>query len=205
MCEKFPSFRKPEHCELVLLYQCYHSSADDAVITMLQNWTNTRDGERARLQLFKIFQIPLAPEELALALADMLTLWCLNPPADEGASQSVPASLLGLAEVLSEPHALEESYVLLLELFRSFRHAVKGLDEKVSIPIMEFLQRAVYVDIDTPPSEELCSYCEKRLLGKSHRDATTVRDADFDKLVAGLSLLEKPSDQIEPHWIAHDR
>lgn len=199
MCEKFPSFRKPEHRELVLLHQCYHSSADDAVITMLQDWTNTRDGERARLQLFKIFQVPLAPEELALALANMLTLWCLNPPADDGVSQSVPASLLGLAKVLSEPDALEESYVLLLELFRSFRHAVKGLDENVSVPIMQFLQSAVCVDIDTPPSEELCSYCEKRLLRKSHHDATSVSDADFDKLVEGLSLLQKPSEQNRPY------
>lgn len=181
-CEVFPSFRSPDHRELVLLDQCYHSSKDAEVETVLRNWTNTKDGERARLRVLNVFQKALAPEELALTLANMLTLWCLNPPTEAVTSQP---NLVGLAELLYKPDTLEESHVLLLALFRSFRYAVKSLDEKTSIPIMQFLHRNACGDEDLPPSEDLYVYFIRRLDGKSHDDAMPL-----DKLVEQLSLFE---------------
>ncbi len=122
---------------------------------MLQEWLKTRDGERVKLQLFRIFQTSLAPEELALTLTDMLILWCLDGPDDEDESPSTPANLIGLGRLLSMPKALKQSHTLLLELFRSFCQAVKDL----KIPIMHFLKRAACVDSYIPPSEDLYVQC----------------------------------------------
>ncbi len=93
---------------------------------MLQDWLETRDGERVKLQLFRIFQTSLTPEELALTLTDMLICWCLDEPDDKDESPPTPAYLIGLGRLLSMPKALKKSHALLHELFRSFCQAVEA-------------------------------------------------------------------------------
>ena len=185
------------------LHQFYHSSEDDEVFTLLQEWLKTRDGERVKLQLFKIFQTSLAPEELALTLTDMLILWCLDSPDDEDELPSTPANLIGLGQLLSTPNTLKQSHILLLELFRSFCQAVNGLDEKESIPIMHFLKNAACVGSNVPPSEDLYTYNVQRLDGKSDSEAISVTNADLDRFLQKLSLLEEHK-QSRPN-ASHDR
>ena len=120
----------------------------------------------------------------------MLTLWCLNPPVDDELSQSPPADLIGLAPFLFKPDAIEESYLFLLELSRSFSHAVKTINEKKSVLTLEFFQSVACVDDHSPSSEDLYAYCVKRLDGKTHGDAMLVSNADLDKLIEVYSLLE---------------
>ena len=92
---------------------------------MLQECWMERDGKGVRLHLLRIFQTSLAPEELALTLADMLILWYLDEPDDEDESPSTAANLIGLRQLLSMPNSLKRSPTLLFELFRSFCQAVK--------------------------------------------------------------------------------
>ncbi len=165
---------------------------------MLQEWLKTRDAERVKLQLFRIFQTSLAPEELALTLTDMLIFWCLDGPDDEDESPSAPANLIGLGRLLSMPKALKQSHILLLELFQSFCQAVKDLE----IPIMHFLNRAACVDSYIPPSEDLYMYNVQRLQRKSDNEAISVSDADLDQVLQKLSLLEEHSEQRRSF---HDR
>ena len=68
---------------------------------------------------------------------------------------------------------------------------MKSLGEKESAPIMQFLQKAACVDGGAPPSGEMYAYCVKGLAKQIHGDAMLVSDADLDKLVKGLSLLEE--------------
>ena len=75
-------------------------------------------------QVFQVFQTPLEPEVLALALADMLLLWNLNPPSQVTGPQSM-SNLLGLGQLLSKRSMLKDSYNLLLDLFASFCDAIK--------------------------------------------------------------------------------
>lgn len=167
---------------------------------MLQEWLKTRDGELVKLQLFKIFQTSLAPEELALTLTNILILWCLDEPDDEDESPSTPANLIGLGRLLSMPKALKQSHTLLLELFRSFCQAVKDL----KIPIMHFLKRAAYVANHIPPSEDLYMYSVQRLQRKSDSEAISVSNADLDQVLQNLSLLEEHSEQSRPNGSFHD-
>jgi len=53
---------------------------------ILRNWTLQGDRQRTVSQLLQVFQGPLAPELLALVLANMLLLWTLDPPLPVGES-----------------------------------------------------------------------------------------------------------------------
>lgn len=108
-------------------------------MTVLQEWTRTGDGQRTISQLFNAFQSPLTPEALALALADMILLWALDPLAQLSGPQALPSNVSDLERLLSQPNLLNESYNLLIDLFASFDQAVEGLEAKVSTPIKEFL------------------------------------------------------------------
>jgi len=143
-------------------------------MTILQSWTHTGDGERTVYQVFQVFQTPLAPEVLALALADILLLWTLDPPSQVSGPQSITSNLLGLGQLLSERSALRNSYNLLLDLFASFRNAIKVLEAKRSTAIVQFLSGAVCFTESACPSEDLTGYFLKRLSGKSPDHAARV-------------------------------
>ncbi len=163
---------------------------------MLQNWTKSEEGKRSRSQLLQSFQTALAPEELALSIAVMLTLWCLNPPADASTSQPRPANLIRLAYFLRKPNDIEESYPFLLQLLWSFWHAVASIDKERSVPIIQFLRSVAEVDESPPPSmdEGLDDYFETRVLAKSHEDAEQVSDAVLDELSDEFSCLNESSE-----------
>ncbi|KAL6714257.1 hypothetical protein ACLMJK_007680 [Lecanora helva] len=185
ICEKFPRFRKPEFRELVQFHQCYQSSEDDEVREMLQEWLGTEDGERAKSQSLDIFQISLAPEELALTVTDLLFFWCLDPPKDKDDAWSAPTDLIGLGQLLSKSKTLKQSYLLLLELLRSLRHAVKSQKKEESLPIMYLLEQAAFDNSDAPTSADLYTYAVQRLNGKSDSEAIT---ANLDQVFQDLSL-----------------
>lgn len=157
---------------------------------MLKNWVSTREGERVKCRLFEIFQASLAPEELALVLTNMMILWNLDPPDEEDVSSPLPPNLLGLANLLSIPSTLKQSFNLLLELFRSFRDAVKYSVKEDNVPIMQLLEKAISGDEYTSVSDELWEYSLQRLKGKCQRELAI--DANFEQLVEGLSLRENP-------------
>lgn len=169
ICETFPRFRRPELYEFMLLHQC---SVDDTCVAMLLYWIKTKDGGRARVELMKVFQSPLAPKELALTLSVMAFLWCLSPlECEEDEFQSPPANLLSLAQLLSRPDTIGENEDLLLELHRSFRCAARSLDEEHFTSIIQLLASSFKVDGESSRSEELHMYFIKRLDGKGHGDA----------------------------------
>ena len=153
---------------------------------MLKNWVSTKEGERVKCRLFEIFQTSLAPEELALVLTNMMILWNLDPPDEEDVSSPLPPNLLGLANLLSMPSTLKQSFSLLLELFRSFCEAVKCSVKENNVPIMQLLKRAISGDEYTSVNEELWEYSMQRLKGKCQREVAI--DASFEQLAGGLSL-----------------
>ncbi len=127
--------------------------------------------------------MPLAPEVLALVLADMLLLWTLKPPAEGSGVQSLPLNLSGLGQLLSQPGAFKESYNLLLDLLVSFSAAVKGMEITKSIPITLFLNGAQCFTGGSSPNKELKAYWKKRLVGKSHDEAGGVKVSDYGTFV----------------------
>ena len=82
-----------------------------------------------------------------------MILWNLDPPDEEDVSSPLPANLLGLANLLSMPSTLKQSFNLLFELFRSFRNAVKCSVKEDNVPIMQLPERAIYGDEYTLVSE----------------------------------------------------
>ena len=114
--ERFSSFWKSEHCEHLLLLQCYFRFNDDSVIIMLQNWIKSEEEKHSRFQLLQFFQIALTSEELTLSITVMLALWCFNSSAKISTSQSRSRStnLIRLAYFLRKFNDIEESYLFLL-------------------------------------------------------------------------------------------
>ncbi len=158
-------------------------------MSILRNWTLQGDGQRTVSQLLQVFQGPLAPELLALALANMLLLWTLDPPFQVGEYQSTTSNLLGLRELLSGRKAFSHSYNLLLDLFASFRNAVKVLDAKRSIAITQFLLGAVCFTESAFPNEELTDYFVKRLIRMNSDEAARLKASDYEILIEGFLLL----------------
>lgn len=189
LCEKFPRFREPEYRDLLLLHQCYHSSINEETISILENWILRGDGRLTVSQVLKVFQDTLASEVLAMALADMLLLWTLDPPSEEDESQSTPSSLLGLGQLLSERSALRNSHSLLLVLSASFSNAIKVLEAKKSTAIMQFLTGAVCFTESACPSENITGYFLKRLSWKGPDEAEEVTASDIETLVGEFVLL----------------
>ncbi|KAL9626294.1 MAG: hypothetical protein Q9164_007907, partial [Protoblastenia rupestris] len=110
--------------------------------------------------------MPLAPEELALTLATMLAFWHLSPTTHDQASNSTPADLAGLTDLLSRRKAVAESSLLIQELLRSFRNAVTDtINEDESVRILELVEEEYHVEVGSPPSKELHKYFVKRLVG----------------------------------------
>ncbi len=163
---------------------------------MLQNWTKSEEEKCSRSQLLQFFQIALTSEELTLSIAVMLTLWCLNSPANASTSQSRPANLIRLAYFLRKFNDIEESYSFLLQLLWSFWHAVTSIDKERSVSIIQFLRSVAEVDESSSSSmnEGLDDYFETRVLAKSHEDAEQVSDAVLDELSDEFSCLKESSE-----------
>lgn len=155
---------------------------------MLIYRTKTKDGGRAKVELMKFFQSPLAPEERTLALSATSALWWLNPlVCEEDEFQSPPANLRDSAPGLIPS---EKNEALLLELHKSFRRAASSLHEGNFTSIMQCLADSFNVEEDAPVSEDLRVYFVKRLGGTGHGDATPTSHVDRDKLVEQSSLLK---------------
>ena len=158
-------------------------------MTILQGWTHTGDGERTVRQVFQVFQTRLEPEVLALALADMLLLWTLDPPTQGSGSQSTTSDLWGLEQLLSERVALRNSYNLLLDLFASFCDAIKVLETKRWTAIVRFLSGAICFTEHACPKEELTGMFLERLNAKSLDQSAQVTAAEMETLVGNFVLL----------------
>ena len=158
-------------------------------MSILRNSTLRGDGQRTVSQLLRVFQGPLAAELLALAIANMLLLWNLDPPFPVGESQSTTSNLFGLGELLSGRKALSHSYILLLDLFASFCNAVKVLDAERSMAITQFLLGAVCFIERACPNEELSDYFVERLTRMSTDEAARLKASDCEILIEGFVLL----------------
>ena len=78
----------------------------------------------------------------------MMILWIFDP-SDE---KNVWFSFLNLKNLIFMRNTLKQSYHMLFELFRSFRHAIKYLINNVQI--LQFLDKAICDDEYTSVNEE---------------------------------------------------
>ena len=148
-------------------------------MTILQRWIYTGDGVRTIYQVFQVFQTHSEPEVLALALADMLLLWVLDPPLQVNGPHSTTSDLIGLEKLLSEHGLLKNSYKLLLHVQASLCAAIiKVLEPKRSAAIVEFLSGAVCITEDICPIKELTDNMVEKLTVQ----AAQVTAAEIDTL-----------------------
>lgn len=183
LCEQFPRFRDSKYHYLVLLHQCHHSSEDEQVTTILQDWIDTEEGKDIILQLLKDFEVPMVPEVLALDIADMLLLWILQPSAE--IRGLLPPNLSGLGQLLSHADDFKESHHLLLKLVVSFSSTVRNMRVRNWKPIMQFLDEAQCFTGDEHPSKEFQGYFKMRFVEESHHDAA----ADYESLVRAFQSI----------------
>ena len=174
---KFPRFRELVNWRILIFVQC-HLKSDDTVTEHLKTWTKSMIGKQIINQLFRYFRCSLAPEELALCLALMLTLWCLDPPnEDEGLWES-EEQIRGskertLAAFLLSPESIKESYFLLLQLSRSFCYALSWMKIEKAAEIKILLHTVLEDDCREAIDEDLYRYFGGRMLGKSHAEAVS--------------------------------
>lgn len=169
----FAGFRDRQYRNLLLLHEIYHSSADEEFRVTLQAWTDKKGGQLMMSHVLEVFQSPLEPEVLALALADIFLLWTLQPSPQDKEYPQRPSSLSDLEELLSQRRALKHSYTLLLSLLTSFIDALEGFDSAKSEPIVRFLSRDTFGVEKMFMNEGLKRYSTERLKGKSHRGTST--------------------------------
>jgi len=141
---------------------------------MLNDWAKSDDADRTYKRLLQRSQKPLAPDQLVLNLAALLSLYCLHSGGDfVNPRWSRQASTMDLGRYLRGELAMGESSIILLETLLSFLRILGAIGSEC-LSLLDILHSVL--DVTDPSQFSRCriteKYWELRLTsGLGHNDA----------------------------------